>query len=91
MVLLAFLLPGGSLAQEKDLFTRYFEDLTMRLDFYQSGNAFEEHVSLDRIVSDGAWAGSRTGLATSVIPCIAENTKLVPPASSVRTIRLSLI
>lgn len=62
MVFLAFLLPGGSLAQEKDVFSLFFEDLTMRLDFYQSGNAFEEHVSLDRIVADGVWAGSRTRL-----------------------------
>jgi hypothetical protein len=57
---LLIFLSGNPLAQEKDTFNRYFEDRTMRLDFYQTGNAVEEHVSFDRIVSDGAWAGSRT-------------------------------
>lgn len=44
-----------------------FEDLftgkTMRVDYFHTGNRGEEIVALDRIVSDGPWAGSRTRLA----------------------------
>jgi hypothetical protein len=35
---------------------------TMRVDYFHSGNATEEHISLDRILSDGPWPGSRTRL-----------------------------
>jgi hypothetical protein len=40
-------------------FTRYFLDKTMRLDFFHSGTAKEEHFATDRIVSDGIWSGSK--------------------------------
>ncbi|MBK9391120.1 MAG: peptidase M64 [Bacteroidetes bacterium] len=43
-------------------FFRYFADKTMRLDYYHSGNATEEHFATDRIVSDGIWSGSRNSL-----------------------------
>ncbi len=39
-----------------------FVDKTMRLDFYHTGAGGREILSLDRIVSDGPWAGSRTRL-----------------------------
>jgi len=39
-----------------------FEDATLRVDFYQVGNAATELVSLDRLIRQGAWAGPRTGL-----------------------------
>lgn len=43
-------------------FDTEFTGRTMRVDYFHSGTATEEHVSLDRIVSDGAWPGSRTRL-----------------------------
>jgi len=43
-------------------FNKYFKDQTMRLDYYHTGNASEEHFSLDRMVNDGIWAGSKTQL-----------------------------
>jgi len=43
-------------------FDEYFTDKTMRLDYFHSGNATEEHFSVDRTVSDGAWAGSKKNL-----------------------------
>jgi hypothetical protein len=39
-----------------------FEDKTMRLDYFHSGNSDQEHFAVDRIVSDGIWAGSKTRL-----------------------------
>lgn len=44
------------------LFPDYFEDKTMRLDYFHSGNSDREHFAVDQIVSDGKWAGSKTGL-----------------------------
>ncbi len=40
-------------------FTSYFLDKTMRLDYFHSGTATEEHFATDRIVSDGIWSGSK--------------------------------
>ena len=39
-----------------------FEDATLRVDFYQVGNAATELVSLDRLIRQGRWAGPRSGL-----------------------------
>ncbi|MBI3668974.1 MAG: IgA Peptidase M64 [Acidobacteria bacterium] len=39
-----------------------FARQTMRVDYFHSGTAKEEHISLDRVVSDGPWSGSRTRL-----------------------------
>ena len=44
------------------VFESSFLDKTMRLDFYHSGTATEEHFALDQVVSDGKWAGSKTQL-----------------------------
>jgi hypothetical protein len=44
------------------VFERYFEDRTMRVDYYHTGSAGQEIISLERVVSDGPWAGSRTRL-----------------------------
>lgn len=43
-----------------------FAARTMRVDYFHTGTATEEHVALDRIVADGAWAGSRTQLIDPV-------------------------
>lgn len=43
-------------------YDEFFSEKTMRVDYFHSGTASEEHVSLDRIVSDGRWPGSRTRL-----------------------------
>jgi hypothetical protein len=40
-------------------FHSWFNDNTMRLDYFHSGTAEEEHFATDRIVSDGAWSGSK--------------------------------
>lgn len=43
-------------------FSSFFTDNTMRLDYFHSGTASEEHFALDRIVSDGVWSGSKKNL-----------------------------
>jgi hypothetical protein len=35
---------------------------TMRVDYFHTGTASEEHFSVDRILNDGAWAGSQAVL-----------------------------
>ena len=47
-------------------FSRYFTDKTMRLDYFHSGTAEEEHFSTDRIVSDGRWSGSKHTLCDAL-------------------------
>jgi hypothetical protein len=49
-------------ASGDEIFDNFFEDKTMRLDYFHSGNATEEHLALDRAVSDGPWAGNRLRL-----------------------------
>jgi hypothetical protein len=43
-------------------FDEYFVDRTMRIDYFHSGNAKEEAVTLDRVYEQGSWAGSRRNL-----------------------------
>jgi hypothetical protein len=43
-------------------FGNYFIDKTMRLDYFHSGTAAEEHFATDRVVSDGIWSGSKRSL-----------------------------
>ena len=47
---------------ETHSFDADFTGRTMRVDYFHSGTATEEHISLDRVVADGPWPGSRTRL-----------------------------
>ena len=51
---------GGGHAQTDEVFDSYFIEKTMRVDYFHSGGVGTENLALDRIVSDGPWAGSRT-------------------------------
>ncbi|HHL32968.1 MAG TPA: peptidase M64, partial [Desulfobulbaceae bacterium] len=42
----------------------FFTGKTMRVDYYHSGKAGEEHFSLDQIYETGTWAGSKKHLIT---------------------------
>lgn len=57
---------GPAAAQEAatgaNAFDAHFVDKTMRVDYFHSGGLGTEIFGLDRIVSDGPWAGSRTRL-----------------------------
>jgi hypothetical protein len=55
-----------SLPSVADTFDDHFHAKTMRVDYYHSGSATEDRVALDRIVSDGPWAGSRVNLVDTL-------------------------
>ena len=38
-------------------FDEDFEDATLRVDFFQYGNADSEHIAIDRLIKQGRWAG----------------------------------
>lgn len=44
------------------VFSSCFQDKTMRLDLFHNGTATEEHFSVDQVVNDGLWSGSKTQL-----------------------------
>ena len=44
------------------MFDDYFTGQTFRFDYYHSGTAKEEHLSLDEIRLEGPWAGSKVNL-----------------------------
>lgn len=58
----AWLAPSVLGAQPSDAFDRAFEPRTMRVDYFHTGGLGSEIVALDRVVSDGTWAGSLTRL-----------------------------
>jgi len=43
-------------------FAAHFHDETLRIDYFHTGNADEEIISLDQMWRQGTWAGSRTRL-----------------------------
>lgn len=43
-------------------FNNWFQDKTMRLDFYHTGTAKEEVFAVEKALSDGPWSGSRNVL-----------------------------
>jgi hypothetical protein len=64
ILFLAFIL-GLSVQAQKvaDVnYQKYFTSETMRVDYFHTGTATEEHFSIDRILNDGQWAGSQTVL-----------------------------
>ena len=58
--------PAGAVTPATD-FDRHFLPKTMRVDYYHSGNAAEDRIALQRVVSDGVWAGSRWHLKDTTI------------------------
>ena len=50
------------LAYSADDFDRYFTDETMRVDYFHSGVKGEERFSLDEVLVDGPWSGSRVNM-----------------------------
>ncbi len=49
-------------SQARPAFDALFLDKTMRVDYFHTGANGRETIALDRVVSDGPWAGSRTHL-----------------------------
>ncbi len=47
-------------------FDRDFEDKTMRVDYFHTGDASHELITLERVIYDGPWAGSKTRLLDEI-------------------------
>ncbi len=60
-VLLMILVAAPTLVAAAD-FDADFRDETLRVDYFHTGNAAEEIISLDQMWRQGTWAGSRTHL-----------------------------
>lgn len=43
-------------------FDRFFDNKTMRVDYYHTGTATKEFISLDQVYEEGVWAGSQVNL-----------------------------
>jgi hypothetical protein len=61
-LVLAFSGPGARAAEPPASFDRFFVDRTMRVDLVHVGTAAEELFTLDRVLAEGIWAGSRANL-----------------------------
>lgn len=62
MVLLSIAITTSVRAESAGSFDSWFRDKTMRVDVFHTGGLGQEIVAIDRVVSDGPWAGSRTRL-----------------------------
>ena len=63
LTIVAFsLFTHGTAAGQTPAFEADFDDRTMRVDYFHTGSSSEELFGLDRVVSDGAWSGSKTRL-----------------------------
>ena len=60
--LLLVLLALAPAATAESPFDRSFEEATLRIDFYHTGNADEESITIDRLYRQGIWAGPREQL-----------------------------
>lgn len=58
---LIVLLSGICVAAQAQ-FDKYFQDKTMRLDFYHCGNSQTEEYFFDELIEEPYWAGSKTSL-----------------------------
>jgi hypothetical protein len=58
LFILLFSLPAWVWSQESDHFSRYFTNLTLRIDYYHSGDAKSEMITIDKIFAQGTWAGN---------------------------------
>ena len=62
IVLSALFASGLSQNQNSINYEQWFENTTIRVDYFHSGTADEEHFAVDRILNDGPWGGSKTQL-----------------------------
>jgi hypothetical protein len=45
-------------SQEQVIFNQYFEDQTLRIDYYHTGDARNEEICIDKLYKQGKWAGN---------------------------------
>lgn len=52
----------SSIVQADVLFDEYFVDKALRIDYYQTGDAKEETIAIDRLCEEPIWPGSKANL-----------------------------
>ncbi len=63
LLTLAVITPDARGLQKTSVYAAHFTDDTMRIDYFHTGGPRSgETISLDRVLNDGPWAGSRTQL-----------------------------
>ncbi len=62
MIALLLTLFGSTASPPQPSFDQWFTGATLRFDYYHSGIATEEHISLDRYRREGPWSGTRASL-----------------------------
>jgi hypothetical protein len=60
--MIILIIPGALLAQASLNFDDYFVDKTMRLDYFHTGDAQQEWITVDQVYEQGVWAGSLSNL-----------------------------
>lgn len=61
-----FLLIFSSLSAQIN-FDNYFEDQTLRFDYFHSGNSDREYYSFDKMIDEGDWNGSKVNLVDTIL------------------------
>jgi hypothetical protein len=62
LFLVALALPALAAAQVQPPFDDYFVDKALRVDFYQTGDAKDEMVTVHQVYEEGLWPESKSGL-----------------------------
>ena len=65
-LVLALVAPAASAQALQTAFEEFFTPQTMRVDYFHTGGMAKEILSLDEVVGDGPWPGSRTRLLDSL-------------------------
>jgi hypothetical protein len=55
-----------ALSAAQSSFDQWFEDKTLRVDYYHTGDSHEEQISLDALYEEGKWPGRVSGLVDSL-------------------------
>lgn len=61
-LMLCVLLSGGSLTAQNVKFKKYFDDATLRIDYYRVGNLQQDSIRMGSVEKLSRWAGSLTQL-----------------------------
>ena len=61
-LLITFLMLLSNLTFSQINFDQYFEDKTLRLDYYHTGNSSEDIYSIDELIEEPYWGGSKVNL-----------------------------
>ncbi len=60
--ILTLVIISTAIAQNSVNFQKFFENKTLRVDYFHTGTATTETISLDQVYEEGPWAGSQVNL-----------------------------